>query len=102
VTSTTGTGASGEIRDTFPQMNSSEHEVADHQESFAGEPANNRLNETISGSACIRSATRLRANDDERETRPRHQPVQAAARSRPSYRKPSTQLVDVSGTGSRL
>jgi hypothetical protein len=35
MTSTTGTGASGEIRETRPQTNSSKHQVADHQDALA-------------------------------------------------------------------
>src|ERR1017187_7072271 len=99
VTSTTGTGASGEIRDTLPQMNSSSMRSPTTRIRLPANPANNRLKRTISPSACIPgSAAPFAGHDDEREARPRHQPVEPPPDPYRLVENLQHQLVDIPGT----
>src|ERR1035437_4533882 len=98
VTSTTGTGASGEMRDTLPQINSSSMRSPTTRIRLPADPANNRLKRTISDSACVPTyAAPLARHDDERETRPRHQPIEPPPDPHSLVENLHHQLVDIPG-----
>src|ERR1017187_5887110 len=116
VTFTTGTGASGEIRDTLPQMYSSSIRSPITRMRRPANPAISACMRATSSSVDIgsgdfpyafadgkgiagkRRARALTGHDDEREPRPRHQHVEPAPHPDGLIRSEEHRFVDVLGS----
>src|ERR1039458_1727348 len=86
------------MRDTLPQIYSSSMRSPAPRLRLTYNPAINRLKRAISDSVCIRSAAPFAGHDDERETRPRHQPVEPPPDPYGLVENLQHQLVDIPGT----
>src|ERR1035438_2343857 len=86
------------MRDTLPQMNSWTLRAPITRIRLPANPASSRLKRTISNSACIRCAAALARHHDERETRPRHQPVEPSPDPHGLVENLQHQLIDIPGT----
>src|SRR5271157_6443371 len=87
------------MRDTLPQIYSSSMRSPMTRIRLPANPANNRLKRTIWDSACMkRCAAPFAGHDDEREARPRHQPVETPPDPYGFVENLQHQLVDIPGT----
>src|ERR1039458_7591791 len=86
------------MRDTLPQIYSSSMRSPATRIRLPANPAINRLKRAISDSVCIRCAAPFAGHDDEREPRPRHQPVEPPPDPNGFVEDLQHQLIDIPGT----